>query len=197
MELSLRERQKKQTRNEILQATWTLWERDGMADTKLSEIASLAGVSEQTLYNHFPSKDALALALLDDWRTFGDFTQGLEAVSDELGPADALLELIRHLDWPDTAAEQRALDLYLICSRDARLRAAYVARAADSGHILVEALTERAARHHVTRLRLELMVTCFHATFDVVARHQPLSVKPGRWKRDLMGELERVMGAFR
>ncbi len=76
MSPTLRERQKQQTRGEILQSAWLLSTRDGMAKTKLSDIAAHAGVSEQTLYNYFANKDELTLALMDGWAMLSEASVG-------------------------------------------------------------------------------------------------------------------------
>ncbi len=115
----------------------------------------------------------------------------------EHGPADALLELARRLEWPDTSGEQRALEDYRLILEDGQLRAAYWDRQAIAMESLRVALADRARRHRMSALRLDLLVRCFHRTFDVVADHQPASVRPGRWRREVLRELELVLGAFR
>ncbi|MGH1549541.1 TetR/AcrR family transcriptional regulator [Leifsonia poae] len=42
----------------------TLFAREGYGDTSLQDIATRVGVSKSALYHHFPSKDALLLAVL-------------------------------------------------------------------------------------------------------------------------------------
>lgn len=62
---SLRERRKRQLRDEILDAARTLLDQNGMAAVVMDELATLAGVSKPTLYNHFPSgKDEVIAALI-------------------------------------------------------------------------------------------------------------------------------------
>jgi AcrR family transcriptional regulator len=197
MTLTLRERQKLQTRGEILQAAWALTVKQGMTATKMSEIAALVGVSEQTVYNHFPTKDELTLALLDEWSAFSELLGMLAEVPEELSPAESLVDLMRRMEWPDTEAEQRALDFFLLSYRDPQLRAAYLARQERASQAMIQALAGRARRHRVSPLALDLMCRLFYTTGDVVALHQGTTVKKGRWRRDLLRELERVMGAFR
>lgn len=64
--LSLRERKKKATRENVLQAAETLIERDGFDAARMRDIAELADVSYQTLYNYFPTKAQIVQALLTD-----------------------------------------------------------------------------------------------------------------------------------
>ncbi|MEV8214184.1 TetR/AcrR family transcriptional regulator [Leifsonia sp. NPDC077715] len=48
----------------IVDDAMTLFAREGYGDTSLQDIATRVGVSKSALYHHFPSKDALLLAVL-------------------------------------------------------------------------------------------------------------------------------------
>lgn len=56
-----------QTRRRILQAAVEQFTHNGYEASSVDEICSLAGVSKGAFYHHFPSKQALFLALLQDW----------------------------------------------------------------------------------------------------------------------------------
>lgn len=62
--MSLREQNKQRAKSQILQAAATLFAEKGVEDTTTREIARLAGVSYQTLYNYFSSKTLLIRELL-------------------------------------------------------------------------------------------------------------------------------------
>ncbi len=53
-------------RTVILDAALRTFVKRGYSDTKVAEIASEAGVAEGTLYNYFPGKEDLLLALFDE-----------------------------------------------------------------------------------------------------------------------------------
>ncbi|WP_456286159.1 TetR/AcrR family transcriptional regulator [Microbacterium sp. JZ70] len=53
-------------RERILADATTLFSREGYGDTSLRDIAERVGVSKSALYHHFPSKDALLLAVLEE-----------------------------------------------------------------------------------------------------------------------------------
>jgi AcrR family transcriptional regulator len=53
------------TEKKILDAAEVAFARRGLAGTRVREIAEAAGVNGATLYNYFPSKDALYEAVLD------------------------------------------------------------------------------------------------------------------------------------
>ncbi|MDE0193370.1 MAG: TetR/AcrR family transcriptional regulator [Gammaproteobacteria bacterium] len=61
---SLREKKKRRTRADILAAAADLMEREGYRNANMRDIAAAADVAYQTLYNYFPSKARIALALL-------------------------------------------------------------------------------------------------------------------------------------
>ncbi|MET0975589.1 MAG: ScbR family autoregulator-binding transcription factor [Leifsonia sp.] len=52
------------TRDRIMMAAADAFERIGFASTSLADIADIAGVTKGAVYFHFPSKDAVALAVI-------------------------------------------------------------------------------------------------------------------------------------
>jgi AcrR family transcriptional regulator len=65
METERRRRLKKSQRREVIEeAASALFAERGYAGTRLEDIAAAAGVTKQLLYQHFPSKKALHMALL-------------------------------------------------------------------------------------------------------------------------------------
>jgi AcrR family transcriptional regulator len=53
------------TRQRLLQAATTEFAREGYAGANINHISLAAGFAKGTIYNHFPSKRALMLALID------------------------------------------------------------------------------------------------------------------------------------
>jgi AcrR family transcriptional regulator len=64
--MSLRERKKHQARQEILRAAHRLIQDGGYTSTRMRDIAAAADVSYQTLYNYFPTKGLILLAILTE-----------------------------------------------------------------------------------------------------------------------------------
>jgi AcrR family transcriptional regulator len=60
----LRDRQKQERERRILKAAERLFARKGFAGVAMEEVAGRAGLAVGTLYNYFPSKLALLLAIL-------------------------------------------------------------------------------------------------------------------------------------
>ncbi|YCN58152.1 TetR/AcrR family transcriptional regulator [Rhodococcus erythropolis] len=75
--ISLRERQKMQTRDHILDVAGSLFGEKSYAGTSIGDVVDAAGASRATLYAHFDSKDALLEALVD--RMWTDSQQHYEA----------------------------------------------------------------------------------------------------------------------
>jgi len=61
----LRQLKKERTRAAIADAAADLFARDGYAGVSMSTVAAAAGVSDQTLYNYFPTKEALVFDRAD------------------------------------------------------------------------------------------------------------------------------------
>src|ERR1700741_1685120 len=55
--MSLRQRKRQHTRQELISAAMRLFERKGYEQTTVAEIAGAAGVSTKTFFNYFASKD--------------------------------------------------------------------------------------------------------------------------------------------
>lgn len=69
MESTTRRRLKKPERRRLIEdAASALFAQRGYAETRLDDIAAAAGVTKQLLYQHFPSKKALHIALLEKHR---------------------------------------------------------------------------------------------------------------------------------
>jgi AcrR family transcriptional regulator len=64
--LGLRERKKQRTRATLIDAAVELCDRQGFERTTVDQIAAIADVSPRTFSRYFATKDAIALALIDD-----------------------------------------------------------------------------------------------------------------------------------
>ena len=74
-----RAKREEETRRRITEAVVELHGTLGPANTKITEVAKLAGVSRMTVYNHFPTEVALFVACSTHWASlnpFPDTSQG-------------------------------------------------------------------------------------------------------------------------
>jgi len=88
-------------RERLLEAAGASFAVGGYAGTSIAEIARAAGMSKSTVFHHFPSKEALYLAVIGD--AVADFGQRLEHALSVSGDIAAALKIfqrehIRHMD---------------------------------------------------------------------------------------------------
>jgi AcrR family transcriptional regulator len=89
-EETVRTRDKAKTRQRLLAAARELFYGDGISATGVSAVAERAGVTKMTLYAHFPSKDDLVAAYLEDSdRRWWEFLE--ENLSDYWDSRDRLM----------------------------------------------------------------------------------------------------------
>ena len=85
------------TRDALLDAAFDAIVAGGWAQARMADVAAAAGVSRQTLYNEFGSKDGLAQALT--LREVERFIDGTEAALEEAhaaGPVAAITACVAH-----------------------------------------------------------------------------------------------------
>ena len=66
MKHSRRALNKEKSRRSILKASRKLFSDQGYDETLIEEIADLAEVSKATVYNYFPDKDSLLIAIVEE-----------------------------------------------------------------------------------------------------------------------------------
>ncbi len=64
MHVSMRDKQREETRRRLYHAALEIFCRDGVANCRIEDIAQIAQVSRAAFYFHFPSKDDVLLELL-------------------------------------------------------------------------------------------------------------------------------------
>jgi AcrR family transcriptional regulator len=92
-------------RDRILTAATTLFGDDGVRATGVDALIAAAGVAKATFYRHFPSKDDLVVAWLEDPRTrwFDSVRERAEALAES--PTDVVPRFFEALaDWIEAGA---------------------------------------------------------------------------------------------
>lgn len=64
---SLRERQRREVREELQRASLKLFDKHGFDNVAINDVAQDVGVAQRTFYRHFPTKEDVVLSLLDDF----------------------------------------------------------------------------------------------------------------------------------
>jgi TetR/AcrR family transcriptional repressor of uid operon len=96
-----------ETQERILRAAQLVFARGGYDATSVAEICRQAGVSKGALYHHFPTKQSVFLALLEEWLT--ELDAGIEALRQEA------------LDMPQALLQMASLTRHIFNAADGRL----------------------------------------------------------------------------
>lgn len=119
------------TREHILESAYGLFYRGGFQRTSIHEVADAAGITKRTLYNHFPSKDALLaevmfrqadLAAAELMRWAGDTPKSPEACVTAI--FHELREWSKAPNWQGSGFTRAALELAWAPGHPARKAAA-------------------------------------------------------------------------
>ena len=120
----------KTTRERILAAAYRCFYQEGFQRVSVDSIAAEANVTKKTLYYHFPSKDALAGAVLEDQteHSLGLIKEAL--ASDETDPVQAVRKIFEHMrnwarrsGWCGSGFTRIALELAELPGHPARVAA--------------------------------------------------------------------------
>ncbi|MFC3230147.1 TetR/AcrR family transcriptional regulator [Marinibaculum pumilum] len=111
-----RARKKQMQRAEILRAAVVLLREDSFERTRMEDVAEKADVSLKTVYNYFPSKNAILLEILSADRA--RLSQAYEAVAEN--PPDDLAEALAQLMHADigdvTTPQEKTLWLDMLAA---------------------------------------------------------------------------------
>jgi AcrR family transcriptional regulator len=116
-----------ETRGRILDAAVRKFAIAGYDAASVDDICTEAGVSKGAFYHHFPTKQAIFLALMQDWLAMIDM--GMDAVKAGTIP-ETLIQMTNLLPGVFAAAEDRLpmfLEFWLKASRDETIWKAVIA----------------------------------------------------------------------
>ena len=91
-----RARREEETRRRITEAAVELHRTLGPANTKVTEVARLAGMSRMTVYNHFPTETDLFMACSTHWATHNPFPDPARWVTFD-DPSERLVSALKEL----------------------------------------------------------------------------------------------------
>lgn len=116
-----------ETRSRIMQSAIKLFSNQGYNKASVDDICTEAGISKGAFYHHFESKQALFLALLDDWLQTID--HAIEASQDKTAP-ETFMQMTEAFPYIfETAGEglPMFLEFWLQASRDKKIWEASIA----------------------------------------------------------------------
>ena len=90
-----RVRDPKRTRRKILEAAYQEFYRNGFQGGSLNNIVRQAGITKGALFHHFPGKNAVAYAVLDEFLLPAVQKWWVEPLSDTPEPINAIKEVFR------------------------------------------------------------------------------------------------------
>lgn len=150
------------TRQRILQSAYRLFYREGFQRSGVDAVAEATGVTKRTLYNHFPSKDALIAAVLEEQADLAETEIrswcGKNQVTPETlvsGIFEEFRRWARLPGWRSSGFTRAAMELAWAPGHPGRRAASEHKRAIE--RILAEALTE-AGVTQPTRIGRELVL---------------------------------------
>lgn len=142
--MSLRDRNRRQTREAILRAAHLLMTRDGAAGTSMVEVAELAGVSDTTVFNYFKTKSDLLDAVVEELAGATNLAALLATRPADEGPFTALRRLLRAETDNGAIFDARQSVRYLEAVRsDPALWASYLRINFDTGETLTDLYADR------------------------------------------------------
>ncbi len=156
----LRERTKARTRQELIDAAFTLFAERGFEACTVDEIAEAADVSPRTFFRYFPVKEDVALARLED--ESASLVEHLARRPASESPLTALREALRE-PLGRLKGEQQLCGIMKMVESCPSLVARQMALRADKEERLADVLAARMGVDAATDLRPRLIATTFMA----------------------------------
>jgi AcrR family transcriptional regulator len=166
-DLPLRARKKAQTRQALADAAKRCFAENGFDATTMTEVARAAGVSEQTVYNYYPTKESLVFDREEEIReqivAFADDARGL--ISATRSFCYGMIERM------SAVADGMAGGMVALIAAHPRLRGEYLLRMEHNADALAEALAKRSkAPLAAERIRAASVVAVFGLLVDEVGK---------------------------
>ena len=178
MAKSLRERQRELRENVILDAAYELLLEQGYQKMNMDELAARVGIAKMTLYQHFSSKEALAVGVI---------VRGMRIIEEELEPVFAserpALERLREIFVH--SLEQRAvirrvnIELALATVlQNPVYQAQYKRISAQWAQLIDQAKAEGAVDESLsTPVLVRMLLHAFQANYDDLIKEKEVSVE--------------------
>lgn len=197
----LRERKKRQMRRRLSDTATSMFMERGFDAVRVAEIAEACGVSEKTVFNYFPTKEAL---ILDRWDATTASVRAVLARRD-LTPVAACLHILSEelgalTGWLD-AQDDRAQAVESILRFGALLRSTPALRAhqhdatAELTAVIAELLAERAglnAGDPEPRIAATALVGLWEVQARSLREHLGADLTPTRIRQAVTADVQRA-----
>lgn len=180
VEPGLRERKKQLMRRQLSDTATAMFVERGFDAVRVSEVAEACGVSEKTVFNYFPAKEALVMDRLEG--TLSALRTGL--ADPARSPVEAMLAILDGelravtgwlADRPDAAEARRALRRFGELIRATPALRAYQADVLDrSASVVTQALATRfgvAADDPEPQIAARALLGLWHVHAESLRRH--------------------------
>jgi len=140
------------TREALLAAAVTVFARQGIARTSLSDIATEAGLTKGAVYSNFASKDELLLSIMEN-HLIERMRNATAVFAGELSTPDAVREAGARLlssMVADATWHQLLLEYWTLAVHDETVMSKLAARRSELRAVIARAITEAAGAHGVT-----------------------------------------------
>jgi AcrR family transcriptional regulator len=193
----LRERKKRHTRQQISDVATALFVVRGFDHVKVAEIAEIVGVSEKTVYNYFPTKEALVFDRADEG--IARLAAALREREEGESPAKAVLRaLSEDLDelgeLPDAVNMFTPVFAEMVASTPA-LRAAWLDLQGRLVDVATEELANRAdvdPRDPEPLIAARAIAGLFEVGYESRVRHIEAGLRGGELRGAVLADLERA-----
>lgn len=155
MEATARQVQKAATREKVVESALALFAQQGIVETKTADIAKAIGMSHGVIFLHFPKRDDLVIAVIDEFgrRLAGELRRAMEG-------------------GPERAALQDVLDAHLQVLQDFE---PFYARLVTEAPLLPPVIRSTLlALQMAVANRMRIVMTREHAAGRVRAKPTPL-----------------------
>ncbi|WP_320673194.1 TetR/AcrR family transcriptional regulator [Patulibacter defluvii] len=193
----LRERKKRQTRQQISDTATFMFMERGFDEVRIAEVAAEAGVSEKTVYNYFPTKESLVLDRADEM--IERLRQALAERPKDVSPTEAVLGVIereaeRYLVI-DPVAIAMMIEFGRMVERTPALQAAIRDLTAKLVDVATEALAESAQvdpRDPEPRIAAKALVGLWEIHSEASRRRLTDGTPPERLRETLLNDTRRA-----